>query len=53
MATFTHDFQTGSFTGKTSFPTGLFIDGEFREGSEKTTIECAPLPLALMYVMLI
>ncbi|KAJ7333296.1 aldehyde dehydrogenase domain-containing protein [Mycena albidolilacea] len=39
MATFTHDFQTGSFTGKTSFPTGLFIDGEFREGSEKTTID--------------
>ncbi|KAJ7198022.1 aldehyde dehydrogenase [Mycena pura] len=36
---FTRDFQTGTFKGKTSFPTGVFIDGEFREGASKTTID--------------
>jgi aldehyde dehydrogenase (NAD+) len=40
MATFTYEFKTSSYTGKTSFPTGLFIDGEFREGGGKGMIEC-------------
>ncbi|KAF7368645.1 Aldehyde dehydrogenase [Mycena venus] len=39
MVTFTHEFKTDSFQGKTSFPTGLFIDGEWREGGDKTTID--------------
>jgi hypothetical protein len=37
--TFTHEFITESFKGKVSFPTGIFIDGEYSAGSEKTTIE--------------
>lgn len=37
--TFTHEFHTESFKGKVSFPTGIFINGEFTAGSEKTTIE--------------
>ncbi|KAJ7058929.1 aldehyde dehydrogenase [Mycena amicta] len=37
--TFTYDFKTHAFTGKTSFPTGLFIDGEFRDGAGNTTID--------------
>jgi aldehyde dehydrogenase (NAD+) len=40
--TFTHEFNTESFKGKVSFPTGIFIDGEFSAGSEKTTIEYVP-----------
>ncbi|KAK7052618.1 aldehyde dehydrogenase [Favolaschia claudopus] len=39
MATFTQDFNTESFKGKVSFPTGLFIGGEFRDGGDKTTID--------------
>nr|GAT55247.1 predicted protein [Mycena chlorophos] len=37
--TFSYEFATHAYTGKTTFPTGLFIDGEFREGSNKTTID--------------
>ncbi len=37
--TFTHDFNTQSFKGKLSFPTGIFIDGQFSAGSNGTTIE--------------
>ncbi|KAF7378153.1 Aldehyde dehydrogenase [Mycena sanguinolenta] len=40
MAHFTHDFQTASYTGKVSFPTGLFIGGEFVDGAEGTKLEC-------------
>ncbi|KAJ6526796.1 aldehyde dehydrogenase domain-containing protein [Mycena capillaripes] len=38
-AMFTHEFKGGSFQGKTSFPTGLFIGGEFHEGTGKKTID--------------
>lgn len=37
--TFKYDFETEGFTGKVEFPTGLFINGEWRAGSDKTTIE--------------
>jgi len=36
---FTHEFSNASFKGKVSFPTGVFIDGEFSAGSNGTTIE--------------
>ncbi|KAJ6480391.1 aldehyde dehydrogenase domain-containing protein [Mycena sanguinolenta] len=39
MAHFTHDFKTESFTGKVSFPTGLFIGGEFVDGAQGSTID--------------
>ncbi|KAJ7673987.1 aldehyde dehydrogenase domain-containing protein [Mycena polygramma] len=38
-AQFTHEFTEGVYKGKISFPTGLFIGGEFVEGSKKTTID--------------
>ncbi|KAJ7042261.1 aldehyde dehydrogenase domain-containing protein [Mycena alexandri] len=37
--TFSHEFTGALFQGKTSFSTGLFIDGEFRVGSEGKTID--------------
>jgi len=37
--TFTHSFDNHYFKGKTSFSTGLFIDGEFVDGSDKTEID--------------
>ncbi|KDQ51391.1 hypothetical protein JAAARDRAFT_534135 [Jaapia argillacea MUCL 33604] len=37
--TFTHEFNTPVFTGKTSFPTGLFINGQFVGGADGTTID--------------
>ncbi|KAJ7733070.1 aldehyde dehydrogenase [Mycena maculata] len=37
--TFTHEFKTESFNGKTTFQTGVFIGGEFRDGADKTTID--------------
>ncbi|KAJ3819194.1 aldehyde dehydrogenase [Lentinula raphanica] len=36
---FTHEFNTPIYKGKTSFNTGLYIDGKFVEGSDKTTID--------------
>ena len=36
---FEYDFKTGPFKGKSSFPTGIFIGGEFSAGSNQTTIE--------------
>ncbi|THU99012.1 aldehyde dehydrogenase [Dendrothele bispora CBS 962.96] len=36
---FTHEFDTPAYKGKVSFPTGLFIDGKFVDGSDKTTID--------------
>ncbi|GJJ09021.1 hypothetical protein Clacol_003242 [Clathrus columnatus] len=38
-STFTHSFQTDLFTGKVNFPTGVFINGEWRAGGDKTTID--------------
>ncbi|KAJ7266427.1 aldehyde dehydrogenase domain-containing protein [Mycena haematopus] len=39
MAHFTHEFKTPTYTGKVSFPTGLFINGEFVDGVKGTTLE--------------
>ncbi|PFH45371.1 hypothetical protein AMATHDRAFT_9388 [Amanita thiersii Skay4041] len=36
---FTHEFTGQAFKGKTSFNTGLFINGQFVDGSDKTTID--------------
>ncbi|KAK7049893.1 hypothetical protein VNI00_005323 [Paramarasmius palmivorus] len=36
---FSHEFNTPSYKGKVSFPTGLFIDGKFVDGGDKTTID--------------
>ncbi|KAJ3761628.1 aldehyde dehydrogenase [Lentinula raphanica] len=36
---FTHEFNTPVYKGKTSFHTGLYINGKFVEGSDKTTID--------------
>jgi aldehyde dehydrogenase (NAD+) len=37
--TFSHEFDTPAYKGKTSFSTGLFIDGKFVDGSKNTTID--------------
>ncbi|KAG6848133.1 hypothetical protein H0H93_003089 [Arthromyces matolae] len=37
--TFTHEWDTPAFKGKTSFPTGLFINGQFVDGSEGKEID--------------
>lgn len=39
MPIFTHEFKTKPFSGKTSFETGLFIDGKFCDGSDGATID--------------
>ncbi|RDB31085.1 Aldehyde dehydrogenase [Hypsizygus marmoreus] len=39
VATFTHEWNTPAYKGKASFPVGLFIDGKFVDGSNKTEIE--------------
>ncbi|KAL0576418.1 hypothetical protein V5O48_005554 [Marasmius crinis-equi] len=36
---FSHEFNTPSFKGKVNFPTGLFINGKFVDGSDKSTID--------------
>ncbi|KAI9451457.1 aldehyde dehydrogenase domain-containing protein [Lactarius psammicola] len=36
---FEYDFKSGPFQGKSKFPTGVFIDGEFSAGSNGTTID--------------
>ncbi|KAH8983460.1 aldehyde dehydrogenase [Lactarius akahatsu] len=36
---FEYDFKNGPFQGKSSFPSGIFIDGEFSAGSNGTTID--------------
>ncbi|OJA12632.1 hypothetical protein AZE42_04484 [Rhizopogon vesiculosus] len=38
-STFTHEFNTPAFKGKVSFSTGLFINGQFVDGSDNTTID--------------
>lgn len=42
MSTFTHNFDTPVYKAKISFPTGVFIDGKFSQGSTKKTLECVP-----------
>ncbi|KIM71780.1 hypothetical protein PILCRDRAFT_749361 [Piloderma croceum F 1598] len=37
--TFTHEFNNASFKGKSFLETGVFIDGKFADGSDKTTID--------------
>ncbi|KAI0042001.1 aldehyde dehydrogenase [Auriscalpium vulgare] len=37
--TFKYEFDTEAFRGKVSFPTGVFIDGQFSAGSEGKTID--------------
>ncbi|KAF5391120.1 hypothetical protein D9757_003049 [Collybiopsis confluens] len=39
MSTFTYEFDTPSFKGKTSFNTGLYINGKWVEGSDQTYID--------------
>ena len=36
---FTHEFDTPTYKGRTQFKTGLFINGEFVDGSNNTYIE--------------
>lgn len=36
---FTHEFDTLAFKGKVSFDTGIFINGQFVDGSDRSTIE--------------
>jgi aldehyde dehydrogenase (NAD+) len=36
---FSHEFTTGPFKGKSEFSTGLFINGQFVDGVEGKTIE--------------
>lgn len=38
-ATFTHKFDTPVFKGTVSIPTGIFINGEFVDGSDGGHIE--------------
>ncbi|KAF8154927.1 aldehyde dehydrogenase [Crassisporium funariophilum] len=38
-ATFSHDWDTPKYKGKTSFSTGLFINGKFVDGSSGSTID--------------
>jgi len=39
MTTFTHDFDTPVFKKKVNFKTGIFIDNDFSDGANNTTIE--------------
>lgn len=36
---FTHEFDTLAYKGKVSFDTGIFINGQFIDGSDRKTIE--------------
>ncbi|KAF8423744.1 aldehyde dehydrogenase domain-containing protein [Boletus edulis BED1] len=36
---FTHEFNTPAYKGKVSFDTGIFINGKFVDGSDRTTID--------------
>ncbi|EIW74570.1 aldehyde dehydrogenase [Coniophora puteana RWD-64-598 SS2] len=37
--TFNQDFKTPTYSGKVAFNTGVYINGEFRDGSDSTTID--------------
>lgn len=39
MPTFEHEFKNESWNGKVCFPTGIFIDGKFQDGSDGKLIE--------------
>ena len=39
---FTYEFDASTYKGKTQFNTGLFINGQFIDGSDNTYIECVP-----------
>ncbi|KAG8825670.1 aldehyde dehydrogenase (NAD(P)(+)) ald5, partial [Serendipita sp. 399] len=39
MPTFTYQFDTKAYKKSVSFETGLFINGKFQDGSDKTTID--------------
>lgn len=47
-STFTHEFNASAFKAKVSFSTGIFINGQFLDGSDNTTIEYYDLPLSLI-----
>jgi aldehyde dehydrogenase (NAD+) len=38
-STFSHSWESPAYKGQTSFNTGLFINGQFVDGSNKTTID--------------
>ncbi|KAG2070614.1 aldehyde dehydrogenase [Suillus decipiens] len=38
-STFTHEFNTPTFKAKVSFSTGLYINGQFVDGSDNTTLD--------------
>ncbi|KAG0699497.1 aldehyde dehydrogenase domain-containing protein [Suillus ampliporus] len=38
-STFTHEFNAHAFKAKVSFSTGIFINGQFQDGSDNTTID--------------
>ena len=38
-STFTYKFNSPTYQGTSSFNTGLFINGQFVDGSDGTTIE--------------
>ncbi|GJJ16326.1 hypothetical protein Clacol_010624 [Clathrus columnatus] len=46
-STFTHSFQTDLFTGKVNFPTGVFINGEWRAGATKLLLTTGQLLTAI------
>jgi hypothetical protein len=46
-STFAHEFKTPTFKAKVAFRTGLFINSQFVDGSDNTTIEY-DLPLSLI-----
>jgi hypothetical protein len=48
-STFSYEWNTEAFKGKTSFNTGLFIGGKFVDGSNKTTIEYGFSPACCSY----
>jgi hypothetical protein len=51
MSHFSYNFDTESFKKKVEFPTGVFINNEFSEGSTGKTIECVPGP-TLAYLLI-
>jgi aldehyde dehydrogenase (NAD+) len=50
---FTHEFNNDSFKGKSSFETGLFINGQFVDGSDNTCIEYVSSKETVYYWLLI
>ena len=41
--TFSFNFEHPSYSGKVTFPAGLFFDGKFSAGAEGKLIECVLL----------